>query len=415
MFGIIHSFLFFELFIRKDKIMINRRFTKEEEDFLIENGDYYGVNVCADKLNRPVRSVSGKMRRLVGHATWKCSAMQEEIDNLLFDEKWRPLTFDFSLTKNPKELAYFLGYFWADGYIDQKGSLTIEIVKEDADDIVEIFDRLATFQKYNRKREGRKEQTTLRYKNEKENVDLLYFLGKYPKSIESHEKIINYIPNKYIEYFLRGFFDGDGCLYITKTKYLAAQMVISGRYETDWSFLVDFLKERYGITFRIKRVDNEARKYSQILCTDSKEIQGFLNRLYNVKDNIWLNRKYEKAKIILNQVFCCKENSNKKDDIKGEYLVLIFSKQEPILVKKPFPEIMSYSLLEKKLIPKYKDGLTVVDRTGNVGTIDSVEIDSDFETIFYSLKGSKIKINEYDIVGEFVRRMKEDDLLDLLK
>ena len=134
-----------------------------------------------------------------------------------------------------------------------------------------------------------------------------------------------------------------------------------------------------------------------------------------MKDNIWLNRKYEKAKIILNQVFCCKENLNKKDDIKGEYLVLIFNKQEPILVKKPFPEIMSYSLLEKKLIPKYKDGLTVVDRTGNVGTIDNVEIDSDFETIFYSLKGSKIKINEYDIVGEFVRRMKEDDLLDLLK
>ena len=85
--------------------MTNRRFTKEEEDFLTENGDYYGVNVCADKLNRPVRSVSGKMRRLVGHATWKCSATQEEIDNLLFDEKWRPLTFDFSLTKALKHLS----------------------------------------------------------------------------------------------------------------------------------------------------------------------------------------------------------------------------------------------------------------------------------------------------------------------
>lgn len=415
MFGIIHSFLFFELFIRKDKIMTNRRFTKEEEDFLIENGDYYGVNVCADKLNRPVRSVSGKMRRLIGHATWKCSATQEEIDNLLFDEKWRPLTFDFSLTKTPKELAYFLGYFWADGYIDQKGGLTIEIIKEDADDIVEIFDRLATFQKYSRKREGRKEQSTLRYQNEKENVDLLYFLGKYPKSIESHEKIINYIPNKYIEYFLRGFFDGDGCLYITKTKYLAAQMVISGRYETDWSFLINFLKERYGITFRIKRVDNGARKYSQILCTDSKEIQGFLNKIYNVKDNIWLNRKYEKVKIILNQVFCPKENANKKDDVIREYLILTFKRQEPILIKKPFPEITSYSFLDGTLIPKYKIGSMIVDITGKVSTIDGIDIDNDFETIFYLLNGSKNKINENEIVGEFIKRLKEIEILDLIK
>ena len=192
-------------------------------------------------------------------------------------------------------------------------------------------------------------------------------------------------------------------------------MVISGRYETDWSFLVDFLKERYGITFRVKRVDSEARKYSQILCTDSKEIQGFLNKIYNVKDNIWLNRKYEKVKIILNQVFCPKENANKKDDVIGEYLILTFKKQEPILVKKPFPEITSYSFLDGTLVPKYKIGSMIVDITGKVSTIDGIDIDNDFETIFYLLNGSKNKINENEIVGEFIKRLKETEILDLTK
>ena len=45
-------------------------------------------------------------------------------------------------------------------------------------------------------------------------ISLLYNLGKYPHSSESHEKILNYIPKKYHIWFIRGLIDGDGNFYI---------------------------------------------------------------------------------------------------------------------------------------------------------------------------------------------------------
>ena len=41
----------------------------------------------------------------------------------------------------------------------------------------------------------------------------------------------------------------------------------------------------------------------------------------------------------------------------------------------------------------------IVDITGKVSTIDGIDIDNDFETIFYLLNGSKNKINENEIVA----------------
>ena len=53
--------------------------------------------------------------------------------------------------------------------------------------------------------------------------------------------------------------------------------------------------------------------------------------------------------------------------------------------------------------------------SGKISTIDGIDIDNDFETIFYLLNGSKNKINENEIVGEFIKRLKETDILDLTK
>ena len=53
------------------------------------------------------------------------------------------------------------------------------------------------------------------YVTDKVVTDLFYSLGKYPKSSESHEKILRYLNNKdLIIYFLRGLIDGDGNFYI---------------------------------------------------------------------------------------------------------------------------------------------------------------------------------------------------------
>jgi len=57
-------------------------------------------------------------------------------------------------------------------------------------------------------------------------------MGKYPHSIDSHEKILNHIPKEYHPYFLRGLIDGDGNFYINLENY-CYQFSIASRYEQD--------------------------------------------------------------------------------------------------------------------------------------------------------------------------------------
>lgn len=383
--------------------MTNRRFTEKEEEFIIKNGDYFGVAVCADKLGRPIRSVSAKMLRLVGHATWKCSANEKEIENLVYEDEWQYLTLDFNTTKTPKELAYFLGYFWADGYIDPKGNLVIEITKEDHDDISRIFSRLASFRQYSRQREGRKEQGSFWYPNDRENTEQLRFFGKYPKSIESHEKILNFIPEVYRVHFLRGLFDGDGCIYTSKTKFLSSQITLSGCYEMDWSFLVKFLEERYGIHFRVIRSTNNQSKYSQIISTNSLENQSFLNALYTDCEDIFLKRKRTKADTILNYPFCQKPNNREKDKIVEEISLLKFNKRTPILIKKPKTELVDVFLKDGKIIPKYSIGERVVNKAGDILKIEKITINEDYSLVLYFTKEQKNPLAEFEILGKYLK------------
>jgi len=133
----------------------------------------------------------------------------------MFKNEFTEMNINFSTSKYPKELAYFLGFFWADGYISSDNSLVVEIAKNDADDIEHIFMKVCTFHLYERNRLNKQTQKTFHCSDyERTIIPLLKQLGKYPKSIDSHKNIIEYIPEEYIKYFIRGLYDGDGSLYL---------------------------------------------------------------------------------------------------------------------------------------------------------------------------------------------------------
>lgn len=192
--------------------MKNKHYSTEEIDFLKENISKFGIKICADKLGRPIIGVTNKCRRLGIELNNNCNATKEEIDNLNFNSNF--LTIDFSKTLFPKELAYFLGFLWSDGYVtNNPNRIAIEIAEEDGVLLQPIFEKLTTFSIYKRNREGRKPQMTFFY-SDNDIINILYSLGKYPHSSENHEKIFKYIPEKYHIWFIRGLIDGDGCFYI---------------------------------------------------------------------------------------------------------------------------------------------------------------------------------------------------------
>ena len=194
-------------------------------------------------------------------------------------------------------MSYFLGYFWADGYISSNQDLFMEIVKDDADDIEHIFMKVCSFHRYERNRVNRKAHKTFHYTDYERNItSLLTKLGKYPKTIESHENIMKYIPKQYLNYFIRGLFDGDGSLYVHNN---TVQITISGRYEQDWSYLVNFLNKEYNINFKINLRTYKSFKSSHIRNVNPKSIINFLKQIYDVDDGIYLNRKYNKIKQLI--------------------------------------------------------------------------------------------------------------------
>jgi len=191
--------------------MNKKHYSEEEINFLKENISKFGVQICANKLDRPINGIINKCRRLGIKLNDKCNASIEEINNLKFD--FNNLVLNFSETLFPKELAYFLGFLWADGYVKVPNRIIIEIAEEDGIKLQPIFEKLTKFSIYKRCREGRKPQMTFYY-SDSNITNLLYNLGKYPHSSESHEKILTYIPEKYHIWFIRGLIDGDGNFYI---------------------------------------------------------------------------------------------------------------------------------------------------------------------------------------------------------
>ena len=201
---------------------------------------------------------------------------------------------DFEKSPKPKELAYFLGFFWADGYnLLKNGHCVIEIVEEDMMDIQHIFNEVYGFTYYRRERPNRKPQSSLSF-SDALITNFFKEMGKYPNSSESHEKIMKYIPEKYLVYFIRGLFDGDGCFYV---KEKTQQIYISGNYNQDWEYLLNYFKEN-GFRFK-SHTAGKKNKYSFIRCTDTKLIKNFIKWLYKDDDKIYLQRKHDKSLVIL--------------------------------------------------------------------------------------------------------------------
>ena len=98
-----------------------------------------------------------------------------------------------------------------------------------------------------------------------------------------------FLSNDLKRHFLRGYFDGDGCLTINKSRNKAKLDFTSNRlFCEDISI---FIEEQTGNKMQV--IDVKNKKISRTICCGNKKILNILDWLY--KDaNIFLNRKFEK-------------------------------------------------------------------------------------------------------------------------
>jgi DNA-binding transcriptional regulator WhiA len=196
---------------------------------------------------------------------------------------------NLSLFENIKdiEVAYIMGLFWADGYINQN-TLSLEMIRDDLETLLPIFNSLGEWDISTRKRKGKKEQIAIKCHDY--NIRKIFEeYGYRSKSELSPTFITNNINSEITKGFLLGWFDGDGCIYTSEKQ---NQVYFCGTYTQDWSYLTSLL-DKLDIKYSIKLKIQKSGKYSVVYIGGRENIKNFLYWLYSTKIK-GLSRKYDK-------------------------------------------------------------------------------------------------------------------------
>lgn len=163
-------------------------------------------------------------------------------------------------TIDTEDKAYWLGFIWADGYLN-KHSLEIEIHIKDKDHLIEFQEDLCDNHKIYEKERGTTHSCKLTLGSQKLVNDLIS-LGYKDK------KIPNNLPEQLERHFIRGLFDGDGSVGFYKGRGMQVRhwLEFLGKYELmEWvakrlksiGMFDQVPKENKG-TFRLSYVDGDA-------------------------------------------------------------------------------------------------------------------------------------------------------------
>jgi intein-encoded DNA endonuclease-like protein/tRNA1(Val) A37 N6-methylase TrmN6 len=195
-----------------------------------------------------------------------------------FNRKYKINTEAFKDIKNETQ-AYFLGLMYADGNVSSsKKSLSITLHNKDIDVLRKFSEFIYGFEKLD---EGDK-YTTFRVHSSEIYNDLIN-LGCVPNKTFK----INSLPKineKLIRHFLRGVYDGDGCIYISKSSNVKVILTCSSLFVN----IVQKHLQSHNIHSSLRVVKDNVSELTISRIQDSYKILFYL---YN-DSNIYLDRKY---------------------------------------------------------------------------------------------------------------------------
>lgn len=178
----------------------------------------------------------------------------------------------FNFLDNSKKV-YLLGYLWADAHLSKNG-LVVNCHHRDMAILKELKKVVGgTIYRYTRidpKRKIPKYRTTTYMAHSRKlvrNMSLTF------------RKTTNHIPKNYYKYFIRGFLDGDGCVYHNSKHYLF-QVSFNGP-DNEWQWLLDMCPKEFEFT--------NPRLGEIRIC--GKNAKKFLKWVYNGNSKLGLKRK----------------------------------------------------------------------------------------------------------------------------
>lgn len=196
------------------------------------------------------------------------------------------------------EMAYVLGYWYADGsiYPSVRGSYlnATSVDKEIIYNIKKWLNSEHTIREEKSIWPNRKTRFILRIGN-KNLYEALIKLGLYPS--KSLTVRLPNIPDQFLSHFVRGYFDGDGCVFLEMARGITKDRIIKRLSVIFTSGSCEFLKELCKVLgkeleLRQAKVYKGRRSYQlRYFTADSIKLFKFLYR--NCRSGTYLTRKFD--------------------------------------------------------------------------------------------------------------------------
>jgi hypothetical protein len=190
------------------------------------------------------------------------------------------------------DMAYLLGFVFSDGYLSHRHGylMAIELAIKDIEILTAMASRIgivptSIIERHTGNAKGKRYCKISLYSKQTYN-DLIKLGVTENKSLTAE---FPYIPKEYMPDFLRGYFDGDGCISIFKG---GKDLFVCCSY--NFGFFLDSLLNEYGIeTIRPRR----SSILKVRLSTKKENIKKFFDFMYcncDLNNDLYLKRKYDK-------------------------------------------------------------------------------------------------------------------------
>lgn len=210
-----------------------------------------------------------------------------------------------------EEKAYWLGFIAADGYItSRKNTVGITLDQKDSNHLLKFLKSIESNSTKLHLRTGKYDENSpitnkcsvYLYSNKMSQN--LFNLGIKPDKSTSLQKLSMDLSDDLINHFIRGYFDGDGCVFESKVKYGKNKEKISLIAGFTFVGTFDFLTYiNQKLPFSVKNLKKDERtqgSYTLYICSKKRFfiVEEFLYK----NSNVWLTRKKEKCENIKNKL-----------------------------------------------------------------------------------------------------------------
>jgi intein-encoded DNA endonuclease-like protein len=247
--------------------------------------------------------------------------------------------------------AYFLGFIIADGSISGN-TLSISIIEDDVDVLFKFKENIE-FNGFFRD----VEYSNSNHKNQKSIIlTSKYFINSLSKygivNAKSHKTFLPKMSDKFIRHFIRGVFDGDGCIHISKSGDININLVGNIDLMTE---IQNILVSKCGLNYtKFGRSKSENIVY--IKYGGNIQTIKILSYLYD-NSNVYMDRKFMKFKKCLNMLL------NNKPLAKTFKPKKVYKYLDGVLISKynSLTDAGVDNLVSRKTISRYIDGINNTD------------------------------------------------------